>query len=146
MAFQEGKSGNPGGRPKTSDKVKRVKELAREEALMAMSACLLTDAEGLQRIDENPKSTNAMRIMASLMRKTIEYGCPVRSQFIFNYIVGKPEPYRMNPTDGQPNVIVFETQLAGGVIRTTRREGSPEIEDLIDSAMDDVCPKIESDT
>lgn len=145
MTFQEGKSGNPAGRPKTPDAVKRVKELAKDEALKALSACLLMDAVGLDRIEQNPNSTNAMRIMAALMRKTIEFGCPVRSQFIFNYLVGKPEPYRMNPTDGQPNVIVFETQLAGGVIRTTRREGSPEIEDLIDSAMDDVCPKIESD-
>lgn len=145
MAFQKGKSGNPAGRPKTSDAVKRVKELAKDEAVMALSACLIADQEGLERIESNPKSSNAMRMMAALMRKTIEYGCPVRSQFIFNYIVGKPEPYRMNPTDGQPNVIIFETQLAGGVIRTTRREGSPEIEDLIDAAMEDVCPKIESD-
>jgi hypothetical protein len=146
MAFQKGKSGNPAGRPKSSEAVKRVKEIAKDEALLALSACLIADQEGLERIEKNPKSSNAMLIMASLMRKTIEKGCPLRSQFIFNYIVGKPEPYRMNQGDSETNVIVFETQLAGGVIRTTRREGSPEIEDLIDAAMEDVCPKIESDT
>lgn len=146
MVFQPGKSGNPEGRPKLSEAAQKVRDLAKDEAIKALSACLLMDQEGLDRIDQNLSSTNAMRIMSNLVRKTIEFGCPVRSQFIFNYIVGKPEPYRLNGEGGEPTVIVFETQLAGGVIRTTRSEGSPEIQDLIDAAMDDVCPKVESDT
>lgn len=77
MPYVKGQSGNPGGRPRENDEVKAVRNLAKDELVRSLSACLLMDAAGLDRIEASAQSTNAMRVVSSLVRKAVKLGCPM---------------------------------------------------------------------
>lgn len=91
IPYGPGQSGNPNGRPVFSPEIRKLRDTARTEVIEALARCMVMDREQLQAASAERHATMAQLLVASVMTKAIKEGCPVRAQFMFNYIVGRPK-------------------------------------------------------
>ena len=89
--FEKGNVANPYGRPVIAPELRALRDLSKHEVLYALSRQLLMKRDALEQLTMNPDSTMAEMLVASVLMRAIKDGCPVRSQFLFNYVVGKPK-------------------------------------------------------
>lgn len=101
----KGQSGNPAGRPKLPDTTQRLKEIAKIEAIESLSKVMMMTTADLAKLAQDPKATSVMKLAASLLHKAIKQGCPNRANFIFQYIVGKPESLKDEDLDPALNLL-----------------------------------------
>lgn len=148
--FKKGVSGNPAGRPKLPDSIFRLKNMSKHELIENMANCVMMTQAQLQEILVNPNASVGQAIMAAVMGKAITDGCPVRAQFVLNYLVGKPINYEPDPSEMPTKVnetIVFQTRIDKGVIRHEQAltGDNASIEAMINESMEDLCPTKLSD-
>lgn len=60
--------------------------------MKVISKCMMMNREQLTAMATSPKATVAEILVASIITQAIKTGCPIRSQFLFNYVLGKPKP------------------------------------------------------
>lgn len=102
-AWPKGQSGNPSGRPRLPDTTARLKEQGKIAAIEALAKVLAMTQAELSRLPKDPSTPAALLLAASVMHKAIKTGCPVRANFIYQYLVGKPETNLPEPPDPQQN-------------------------------------------
>lgn len=90
-SWQKGTSGNPSGRPKLPDTTQRLREQGKIDAIEALAKVMTMTMTELSRLPKDPNASAAMLLAGSVMHKAIKTGCPIRANFIFQYMVGKPE-------------------------------------------------------
>lgn len=93
-AWKDGQSGNPNGRPRLPDSLARLKDHSKLLVIQAIAETMLMTRDQLKERTANPNATMAELLVGAIMVKAIEHGDPVRAQCLFNYVVGKPEPYQ----------------------------------------------------
>lgn len=87
--FKKGQSGNPKGRPKTREDLKKIKLMTADEASRLIQKIVDMDADKLADMMADPK-TPALEIMvAKVVLKAIQEGDTSRINFIFDRTVGK---------------------------------------------------------
>lgn len=106
-AWQKGQSGNPSGRPKLPEQTQRLRELGKIEAIEALSKVMTLTMAQLSMLPKDPTASAAMLLAGSVMHKAIKTGCPIRANFIFQYMVGRPETSQAEtePADPEQNQI-----------------------------------------
>jgi hypothetical protein len=71
-----------------------LKKLAREgrdAALAAIESVMLMTPNQLRESLQNPDAPLVQHLVASVMNKALKEGCPVRAQFLMNYVLGRPQ-------------------------------------------------------
>jgi hypothetical protein len=95
----KGQSGNPSGRPKLPDTTQRLREQGKIAAIEALSQVMTMTMADIARVPKDPNASAALVLAASVMHKAIKTGCPVRANFIFQYMVGRPETAQPEQSD-----------------------------------------------
>lgn len=98
-AWQKGQSGNPSGRPKLPDQTQRLREQGKVEAIEALAKVMSMTLAEISRLPKDPTASAALLLAGSVMHKAIKTGCPVRANFIFQYMVGRPETAQPEVSD-----------------------------------------------
>lgn len=101
------------GRPKLPPDIRAVRNLNRDEALVAICSTMTVTYAQLEAQRENPLSTAAELIAARICMAAIDDGCYFSAQFLMNYIIGKPVPYDPLADDQASNAtMVFKTSVS----------------------------------
>ena len=87
--FKKGQSGNPGGRPKLTDDMKRLSKLSKTSLEAAMNKFLHIDRAGLKVIANDPASTMLDIAIASILTKAVTQGDQQRLDWIVSRLIGK---------------------------------------------------------
>jgi Family of unknown function (DUF5681) len=90
IPWKPGQSGNPGGRKKLRPELEQIAHQGRETAIESINKALLMTPDQLKHTLSNPNATMAEHLVASVLSKAIKEGCPIRAQFLMNYVLGKP--------------------------------------------------------
>lgn len=89
--WKPGQSGNPAGRPAIKPELKKLAREARETALASIEKVMLMTPNELRESLQNPDAPLVQHLVASVMNKALKEGCPVRAQFLMNYVLGRPQ-------------------------------------------------------
>lgn len=89
--WKPGQSGNPLGRPAIKPELKKLAREARETALASIEKVMLMTPNQLRESLQNPDAPLVQHLVASVMNKALKEGCPVRAQFLMNYVLGRPQ-------------------------------------------------------
>lgn len=100
--FKPGQSGNPTGAGRWPKELQNLRSQSKQEVVRVVSRCMLMSKKQLKAMALNPDATVAEILVASIISKAIETGCPIRSQFLFNYVLGKPKPVDLDESDQEP--------------------------------------------
>jgi hypothetical protein len=103
--WKPGQSGNPAGRAVIAPELRELAKSSRATVLAAISQVMLLTSEELKEAVSEPSTTMAQHLVASVLSKAIKEGCPMRAQFLLNYILGRPAQF--DPKD-------VEDSQAGG--------------------------------
>lgn len=85
-----GQSGNPAGRPAIAPELKELAKSSKQLVLAAISSAMLQTSDELRTTVSDPSATMAQHLVASVLSRAIKDGCPVRAQFLLNYVLGRP--------------------------------------------------------
>lgn len=89
MPFKKGKSGNPGGRPKLPEELRKAKEMTKADFLDIATKFLKLTKEELQAKAKDPKTTAVELVVASVIAKCISTGDQKRINFLLEWMFGK---------------------------------------------------------
>lgn len=89
--WRPGQSGNPLGRPAVKPELKKLAREGRDAALAAIESVMLMTPNQLRESLQNPDAPLVQHLVASVMNKALKEGCPVRAQFLMNYVLGRPQ-------------------------------------------------------
>lgn len=92
-SWQKGESGNPRGGMSVRAEIKALQTEAKVEVMEVISKTLLMTPAQLKASLEDPSVTMAQHLVASVLSKAIKQGCPMRAQFLMNYVLGRPKTF-----------------------------------------------------
>jgi hypothetical protein len=109
-SFKKGQSGNPNGRPKLPEDLKKVKLLSDAEIKRLMAAFAQMTTEDIQGFSTDLKKPVLHVLLARIYLKAIEDGDQRRLDFILDRTIGKvvekvqdvtPRPFIMTTLEGE---------------------------------------------
>lgn len=107
--FKPGQSGNPGGRPKLPEDIKKARQLNQVEFERAVNRFLYMTREEMQATLKDPATPMIEIMIGSIMAQGAQKGDQLRLEFVLNRIIGKvqdrievktPEPFVVHMSDG----------------------------------------------
>jgi hypothetical protein len=87
--FKPGQSGNPGGRPKLPEDIKKARKLNQVELERAVNHLLFCTRDELQAIVKNPETPMLEVMVASIMAQAATKGDQMRLEFVLARLIGK---------------------------------------------------------
>lgn len=109
--FVKGVVANPFGRTPCPPELRELLTSAKVEVLTALSKSLLSDQYTLKQMSESPNASTAQILIASVIARAVREGCPHRTQFLLQYIIGKPKVYEPAEMTGDDDVEAKETLM-----------------------------------
>lgn len=90
--WPKGVSGNPNGGSRLPKDLLKLRQIARSEVVRVISKCMVMTRDQLKTMSLSKDATIAEILIASIITHAIKNGCPIRTQFLLQYVVGKPKP------------------------------------------------------
>jgi hypothetical protein len=89
--WKPGETGNPNGRTPLVRELDAIRGKTRRESMLAIARTMLYTRDQMKAVAADPSATMVELMVASVMKKAIDTGCPQRAAFLLAYILGKPE-------------------------------------------------------
>jgi hypothetical protein len=87
--FKPGASGNPGGRPKQSEAMKRIRALTQEQVEEVGDLILMGNFEALKALKDDPSASVLKTAIAAVAMKIIKKGDAQALNVLLDRLVGK---------------------------------------------------------
>lgn len=100
--WEPGQSGNPNGRPKTPDDLKKALRMTKIEFQELLVKYLSFSLADLKAANENANTTALDRIVISVITNAIKKGDQQRLDFLMNRIIGKVKEEIDHTSGGGP--------------------------------------------
>jgi len=117
--FQKGQSGNPGGKVKVPDDIKRARTLNQLELERVVNRYLYLTSHELRERIQDPATPMMEMMVASIIAQAAQKGDQQRLEFILCRLIGKvkdqlevttPTPFILKKRDGEEIVMGVETK------------------------------------
>lgn len=99
--FKPGQSGNPSGRPELPAEIKGARVLNKLELELVLTKYLRCSVSDLRENKDNQELSSLDQIAINIILKAIDYGDPIRLNFLLDRLIGKV-PQKISDPDGGP--------------------------------------------
>ena len=112
--FKPGQSGNPGGKPKVPDDIRKARTLNQIELERTVNRYLYMDRAQVQEAIKNPETPMIELMVASIMAQAAQKGDERRLEFILQRMIGRvtdkievktPTPFVVQRANGDQLVL-----------------------------------------
>jgi len=129
--FKPGQSGNPNGRPKTADDIRKASALTNEEFLRITNRFLLMTRDEIQAALQNPKASMLELLIGGIIAKATKEQDHQRATFLLDRTIGRA-PIELTTTlverreEVQRIIDVIPRDKLVDLVRIKQEQGSDE--------------------
>jgi len=129
--FKPGQSGNPNGRPKTADDIRKASALTNEEFLRITNRFLLMTRDEIQVALQNPKASMLELLIGGIIAKATKEQDHQRATFLLDRTIGRA-PIELTTTlverreEVQRIIDVIPRDKLVDLVRIKQEQGSDE--------------------
>ncbi len=91
--FKKGQTGNPGGRPKIPDDIRKAANVTTEQFVKTASEFLLMDRTELTKVLQNPEASMIELLIGGILAKAVKDHDSTRAEWIIARTIGKAKDF-----------------------------------------------------